>query len=150
MFFTTGIKFPDPDFTAELRYYRCTGSGSIVIGNIVFFGYSIKPGFEFCNIHYTPCIVFYVFLFKITFLRFLIHFICLGLGSVTVSSRIFFAMARDGALPGSHWIYEVVDETRVPLRAVLVVLICDALLLLLPLVSTTAFAAIMSSMDYSG
>jgi len=67
-----------------------------------------------------------------------------GSSSITVTSRIAFAMARDGAFPGSKHLYKVNPVTKSPIHTVVLVWIFDSLLLLLPLVNTTAFNAIVS------
>ena len=56
-----------------------------------------------------------------------------GMSSLTVTSRIGFAMARDGAFPYSRHLSAVNGWTRTPMRAVLLVFVVDSLLLLLPL-----------------
>jgi len=67
-----------------------------------------------------------------------------GISSVTVTSRIAFAMARDGAFPGSRILYHVNPYTKSPIRTVFLIWIFDTILLLLQLVSTEAFGAIVS------
>jgi choline transport protein len=66
------------------------------------------------------------------------------MSSVTVTSRIGFAMARDDAFPWSSWLKVVNPWVGVPLRVVLLVVIFDVLLLTLPLATPLAFAAITS------
>ena len=61
---------------------------------------------------------------------------------MTVTTRITYALVRDRALPGSHWMNKLNPETHNPDRVLLVVLVLDAVLCLLPLFSTTAFGAI--------
>ncbi len=67
-----------------------------------------------------------------------------GSSSITVTSRIAFAMARDGAFPGSKHLYKVNPVTKSPIHTVVLVWAFDSILLLLPLVNTTAFNAIVS------
>ncbi len=67
-----------------------------------------------------------------------------GFSSMTVTSRIGFAMARDGAFPGSGFLYKINSKTKTPDRIIGLVFIMDVLLCLLPLISTTAFEAITS------
>lgn len=67
-----------------------------------------------------------------------------GFSSMTVTSRIGFAMARDGAFPGSKFLYKVNENTKAPDRVIGLVFVMDVLLCLLPLISTTAFEAITS------
>ena len=67
-----------------------------------------------------------------------------GISSLTVTSRIAYAMARDGAFPYSWAIRPVSPFTKTPLATVALVFVVDALLLLLPLGATQAFAAVTS------
>lgn len=67
-----------------------------------------------------------------------------GFSSMTVTSRIGFAMARDGAFPFSQTLYKVNSKTKTPDRIIFLVFVLDVLLCLLPLISTTAFEAITS------
>lgn len=67
-----------------------------------------------------------------------------GGSSVTVTTRIGYAMARDGAFPGSKYIFYVNERTKSPIYVVLMVYVVDAVLLLIQLGSTTAFASIVS------
>ena len=53
--------------------------------------------------------------------------------SLTVTSRIGFALARDGAFPGSEFLRRVNPVTKSPIQMVVLVLVIDCLLLLLPL-----------------
>ncbi|CAF2790900.1 unnamed protein product [Rotaria sp. Silwood2] len=73
--------------------------------------------------------------------------ICLyfaGVSATTVSSRIGYAMARDNLFPYSKYLSIVYQRTHTPLPCVFLVCVINILLLLLQLVSTTAFAAIIS------
>lgn len=67
-----------------------------------------------------------------------------GFSSMTVTSRIGFAMARDGALPCSKVLYKLNPRTLTPDRIIFLVFFIDVALCLLPLISETAFAAITS------
>lgn len=67
-----------------------------------------------------------------------------GFSSMTVTSRIGFAMARDQAFPFSNFLKQVHIKTKTPIVMIGLVFVLDALFCLLPLVSTTAFAAITS------
>ena len=67
-----------------------------------------------------------------------------GISSLTVTSRIAFAMVRDGALPGSERLRVVWGVTKSPIFTVLLVFVIDALLLLLPLATTVALNAVLS------
>jgi amino acid transporter len=72
----------------------------------------------------------------------LVNIFFAGFSSMTVTSRIGFAMARDGAFPKSGFLYKVNSKTKAPARIIGLVFILDVLLCLLPLISTTAFEAI--------
>ena len=73
-----------------------------------------------------------------------------GMSSITVTTRIGFAMARDGAFPGSSYIRSVTRVAKAPIGAIILVFVADVLLLLLSLVNDTAFTAItsMSTIGY--
>lgn len=66
-----------------------------------------------------------------------------GFSSTTVTSRIAFAMARDGALPYSESLHYVNPRTLTPTTCVLMVVVLDCLLLMLPLVNTSALDAFL-------
>ena len=68
-------------------------------------------------------------------------FLC-GFSHMTVTTRITYALVRDGALPGSSWLNYLNPETSNPDRVLSLVLLLDSALCLLPLLSTTAFSAI--------
>lgn len=67
-----------------------------------------------------------------------------GFSHMTVTTRIAFAMSRDGALPFSKHIYGVTGKNLIPLRSILFTFLIDSLLCLLPLINDTAFSAITS------
>ena len=67
-----------------------------------------------------------------------------GFSSLTVTSRIGFAMARDSAFPFSSFLKQVNLKTKTPIVMVFLTFLVDSLLCMLPLVSSTAFAAITS------
>lgn len=67
-----------------------------------------------------------------------------GFASLTVTTRIGFAMARDGAFPGSKKLAYIWPRTKSPVGMIILVFILDALFCLLPLINSTAFAAITS------
>lgn len=74
----------------------------------------------------------------------LINMFFAGFSSMTVTTRIGFAMARDGAFPGSKYLYKVNASSQVPDRIIILVFVLDVLLVLLALISTTAFTGITS------
>jgi len=53
-------------------------------------------------------------------------------------------MARDGAFPGSEFLRKISDLTKSPTRVVAMIFILDVVLLLLQLVNSVAFVAIVS------
>lgn len=65
-----------------------------------------------------------------------------GFSSMTVTTRIGFAMARDGGFPGSKVLYKINEKNKTPDRIIFLVFVIDVLLCLLPMISTTAFEAI--------
>ncbi|CAF1229978.1 unnamed protein product [Rotaria sp. Silwood1] len=62
-----------------------------------------------------------------------------GMSAITTTSRIGFAMARDGVFPFSIYLRWIFKPTKTPIANVFFVFILDSLLLLLQLASTTAF-----------
>ncbi|WAL65770.1 amino acid permease [Amycolatopsis cynarae] len=67
-----------------------------------------------------------------------------GMASVTANSRMIYAFARDGAIPGSGWWHRINKRTRTPTNSVWFAAV-GALLLALPyLWSATAYAAVTS------
>ena len=58
-----------------------------------------------------------------------------GFSSMTVTSRIGFAMARDGGLPLSIYLYKINPRTLTPDRIIFLVFFMDVALCLLPLIS---------------
>ncbi|CAF3487519.1 unnamed protein product [Rotaria socialis] len=67
-----------------------------------------------------------------------------GMSSFTVATRIGFAMARDGVFPFSHYLRWIYNGTKTPLANVIFIFCIDSMLLLLQLLSTTAFSAIIA------
>lgn len=74
-----------------------------------------------------------------------IMFFFAGASSTTVTSRIVFALARDGGIPGYSWLYHVSSKTHAPIRCCFFVAFTAGLLMLLPLGSSTALSAITGS-----
>ncbi|TVT53718.1 amino acid permease [Amycolatopsis rhizosphaerae] len=67
-----------------------------------------------------------------------------GMASVTANSRMIYAFARDGAIPGSGWWHRINKRTRTPTNSVWLAAV-GALVLALPyLWSATAYAAVTS------
>lgn len=64
-----------------------------------------------------------------------------GFTGVTISSRMLYAMCRDGAIPASKTIGKLDPYTRNPNRIIILIFIIEAILCLLPLISSTAFSA---------
>lgn len=67
-----------------------------------------------------------------------------GFSSMTVTTRIGFAMARDGAIPFSKFWYKVSSKNKVPYMMIIMVFFLDALLCLFPLINSVAFTAVTS------
>jgi len=65
-----------------------------------------------------------------------------GFSHMTVTSRIVFSMTRDGALPGSKYIYGVHEKLQIPVKSIICVFVVDSVICLLPLISDTAFSAV--------
>ena len=67
-----------------------------------------------------------------------------GQGSTVASSRVTFAYARDGVLPGSKWWKKVNHRTYTPVNAIWFVLTVGALLGLLMFAGPVAIGAVFS------
>jgi len=67
-----------------------------------------------------------------------------GTSSITVTTRIGYAMARDGAFPFSKPLSWIFQPTKVPLTMVWFVFVVDCVLILIQLGSTAAFTSILS------
>lgn len=67
-----------------------------------------------------------------------------GFSHMTVTSRIVYAMARDGALPGSDYIKGVNKKLQLPVRSIIATFFLNSALVLLVLISDTTFDAITS------
>ncbi|TQE29137.1 amino acid permease [Streptomyces ipomoeae] len=70
--------------------------------------------------------------------------LCCGNAETAAASRMVFAFSRDGALPGSHLWRQVDSRTGTPRMAVLLAIVCAAVLALPSLYSPVAYAAITS------
>jgi amino acid transporter len=66
------------------------------------------------------------------------------MSSETVTVRTTFALARDGGLPLSSYLRRIHPVSKTPIWAVFVVFCTSTVLLLLQLVSSTAFVAVTS------
>jgi amino acid transporter len=67
-----------------------------------------------------------------------------GISSIAVTIRTVFALARDDGFPFSKTVSKVHLSTCIPIYALTTVFVMDSGLLLLQLVSTTAFVAVTS------
>lgn len=67
-----------------------------------------------------------------------------GFSHMTVTSRIAFALSRDGALPCSKYISGVYEPWKLPVKSILFVTFTASIICLLPLVNDTAFGAMTS------
>jgi amino acid permease (GABA permease) len=67
-----------------------------------------------------------------------------GMASVTANSRMSYAFARDGALPGSRLWKKVNPRTGTPTNSIWLCVTCSTVLVLPSLVNTTAYLAVTS------
>ncbi|GII20615.1 amino acid permease [Planosporangium mesophilum] len=67
-----------------------------------------------------------------------------GMASVTANSRMSYAFARDGALPGSRLWKKVNPRTGTPTNSIWLCVVCSTVLVLPSLVNTTAYLAVTS------
>lgn len=67
-----------------------------------------------------------------------------GFSSLTVTSRVGYAMARDRAFPCSDYLSKINPETKSPDNIIMLVFLLASCLCCLPMISTTAFTAITS------
>lgn len=67
-----------------------------------------------------------------------------GSSALTVTTRCAYSMARDGAIPFSSTLSYVWPRTQTPIYVIMVVFAFNAILMLLPLASTSALSAILS------
>jgi amino acid permease (GABA permease) len=67
-----------------------------------------------------------------------------GMSSVTANSRMIYAFARDGAVPGSNFWHRINKRTRTPTNSVWLAVVCAFILMLPALWNTTAYAAVTS------
>ena len=70
------------------------------------------------------------------------QFFC-GTASITSNSRMMFAFARDGGMPGSKTLYKLSDR-HVPLNALIVSIVATFILALPALFSTVIYSAVVS------
>lgn len=68
----------------------------------------------------------------------------IGTSILLVASRQTFAFARDGALPGSRWLYRMNKYTKTPVNTVWFCVICSMLMGLLAFAGTQAIDAVFS------
>ena len=62
---------------------------------------------------------------------------------IATHARMSYAFARDGGLPFSYYLYHL-DEQKIPIRALVMIVIIDGLLIVPSLLSSSLFAAINS------
>ena len=67
-----------------------------------------------------------------------------GLANMTITARVGYAMARDGAFPGSKWLSVLNSHSQSPVNMILAILVFDFVLLLVPLGNQLAFTAVTS------
>ncbi|QNP71569.1 amino acid permease [Streptomyces roseirectus] len=81
---------------------------------------------------------------KLLLLVVIVAQLCCGNAETAAASRMVFAFSRDGALPGSALWRDIDSRTGTPRKAVLLAVVCAALLALPSLYSPVAYAAITS------
>ncbi|MET8980967.1 amino acid permease [Streptomyces sp. NPDC004539] len=81
---------------------------------------------------------------KLLLLVVIVAQLCCGNAETAAASRMVFAFSRDGALPGSALWHQVDARTGTPRKAVILAVVCAALLALPSLYSPVAYAAITS------
>jgi amino acid transporter len=67
-----------------------------------------------------------------------------GMASVTANSRMIYAFARDGAVPGSRIWHRINKRTRTPTNSVWLAVVCAFVLTVPALFNTTAYVAVTS------
>lgn len=67
-----------------------------------------------------------------------------GFSHLTVTTRIVFAMSRDGALPFSSYVTGVTGKYKIPIKSIIYCFFFECLLCLLPLINDTTFSAMTS------
>jgi amino acid permease (GABA permease) len=67
-----------------------------------------------------------------------------GMASVTANSRMIYAFARDGAVPGSKLWHRINKRTRTPTNSVWLAVVCAFVLTLPALWNSTAYVAVTS------
>jgi amino acid transporter len=74
-----------------------------------------------------------------------------GFSHLTVTTRIVFAMTRDGAFPGSKYIYGVDKKRKIPVKSIIFCFFVDSIICLLPLINDQVFSAVcsISTIGYS-
>ena len=70
--------------------------------------------------------------------------LCCGNAETAAASRMVFAFSRDGALPGSHLWRQVDRRTGTPRMAVLLAVVCAAVLAIIPTTTDPAGQAAQS------
>jgi len=81
---------------------------------------------------------------KLLLLIVIVAQLCCGNAETAAASRMVFAFSRDGALPGSALWRQLDSRTGTPRKAVLLTVVCAAVLTLPSLYSPVAYAAITS------
>lgn len=65
-----------------------------------------------------------------------------GFSHFTATTRVAYAMARDGAFPGGKWLATIHPLTKNPEMCVLLIFFLDAIMALLPMISSSFFSAV--------
>lgn len=69
-----------------------------------------------------------------------------GFSHMTATTRMAYALARDGGIPGGAYLQHIDPSTRNPIHCIALIFVLDAALALVPLVNPAAFVAITASM----
>ena len=67
-----------------------------------------------------------------------------GFSHLTVTTRIVYAMTRDGALPFSKYVTGVTSKHKVPVKSIFYCFAFECLICLLPLINDATFSAMTS------
>lgn len=67
-----------------------------------------------------------------------------GFSHLTVTTRIVFAMSRDGALPFSKYVSGVTGKYKIPIKSIIYCFCFECLICLLPLINDATFSAMTS------
>jgi len=119
----------------EYLYSNITGNSTLYCTSASSSGYALMNLFEYA-IGPTGGFILTILV--------IINIFFAGIASVTVTGRIGYAMARDGAFPGSEFLRQLNETTKSPVRIIAFTYVLGIILLLLQLINSAAFTAIVS------